>query len=282
MVRRAIWWTAALLSLAAAPTTLPEFGNVPPPQTRAEPKLRITLTGPELPVLAGAFEDWIVTVRVTAHNDGDRPLAAVQTVGDFWGRRAITYRWSVRLNGREAPPGKALFFCGNTAPLTESHFLTLRPGESCDLKYLLTPDSFFDMTSPGDYQVTLTYDFDPSRWEEMLAPEVAQLMRPLQAMMVRSEPLTVRVVPLPPHLQEARDRVDAAIRARKKARDSLEDLRRRFPKPSEEGREALAEAEARAASAQAVVERAAREYERGRKEYEPQRHRAAGLSSEQP
>jgi hypothetical protein len=284
MVRGVIWWSAGLAMVTAVAAPDPGMRSAPPPGRVLTPSLSVSLTGPELPVLSGGR----VSMSVVLSNRGERPVNILQPIdGCDCGWRPVRYQWSVTTQGREVERvGYAR--CGNVNAIEPSDFLTLRPGESFQpTSWIDSPDQFFDLTEPGDYQVSLTYQFDtilPKRGVVMgeRTSEVSRLLAAVDVLTVRSTPITVRVVPLPPHLKEALARLKEARVAVHAAEQECRELPSRHPNPTAEERKKIADAETRLQKATEVYQQTTEAYFQARDKYEAQRRQAAGPSDHQP
>ena len=122
--------------------------------------LKITLEGPEKPILLGVLQD-TVKLKAWFENASDEPIVICKPVdGSFWKERDPKYRFALRNAEGGGYAEARMAGCGNVNSLREDDFVTLKPGEKVEVLSAgwggLRISQFVGVKA-GPHQVTLSY-----------------------------------------------------------------------------------------------------------------------------
>jgi hypothetical protein len=130
--------------------------------------LDVQLSARETKIKVGDKPDLTIALK----NKGKEALTILRPIdGCDVGWRVVSYEWTVTRDGKPLER-KGLPRCGNVIALTKADFITLAPGGLHTFQpagsFLGEVGMFYPFAEPGNYEVTLTYHFDPKRKESGL------------------------------------------------------------------------------------------------------------------
>jgi hypothetical protein len=193
----ALTWLAAITT-HASPATQPANASASD-ALKARDALEVVVSAQNNTIASGEK----LNLTVSLKNSGNTPLVAMRPVdGSDVGWRVVEYRWNVTDAAGQPLNRMHQARCGNVNSLHTSDFVEIAPGTSAAVgpadSFLGQPDTYFQLTAPGKYIVTLTYKLDKTAKDKGVPlgddqPGVKPLLDRAATVECTSKPLTITV-----------------------------------------------------------------------------------------
>lgn len=174
-----------------------------------KPKLAIELTGPK-----EMYPDEQFAPKAVIHNDGNADVYIVRAIdGSFDNLRSVvSYKWIVKKNGQAVSRRTDVVrIDGHVNGLRPDDVILVKKGKSADpgANGFGNFASYYNIETPGKYTISLSYELTPNGFEKGDA-NALKLAQSQAAVRVESKPIEVTVLPFPPAIAAAADKVKLA------------------------------------------------------------------------
>jgi hypothetical protein len=191
--------TACLAVLALAPFAAAD----------EKPSLVLEVTVPK-----AVYPDEPIAVKTAIRNTGKTDAYVVRVIdGSFDGLRSVvSYRWIVKKGGERVPRRTDVFRIDNYVnALDDADVLLLKPGKAVEpwVGGFGSFENYHDLRVPGKYTVALSYELNPAGSEKG-SQKALQLIQKQPAVLIESKPVEVTVLPFPPAVAAAEDKMKTA------------------------------------------------------------------------